>query len=103
MSVGQDDFEYDDDDDYDDLDCGKDCDDEDDDDDDDLRPAHGATWPDPTVVATWADAALRVNVQSENGDDDGDEDYDGDDYDGVDLEKDHENKHKLMLHSASMF
>ena len=63
MSVGQDDFEYDDDDDdYDDRD-----DDEDgDDDDDDVRPAHGATRPDPTVVATRTDAALRVNVQSDN-------------------------------------
>ena len=62
MSVGQDDFEYDDDDDYDDLDYGEDCDD----DDDDVRPAHGATRPDPTVVATWADAALRVYLQSDN-------------------------------------
>ena len=43
-----------------------DGDDDDDDDDDDVRPAHGATRPDPTVVATRTDAALRVNVQSEN-------------------------------------
>ena len=52
-SAGQDDFEYD-------LDYDEH------DDDDDGRPAHGATWPDPTVVATWTDAALRVNVQSDN-------------------------------------
>ena len=63
MSVGQYDFRYDDDDDdYDDLDYDEDGDD----DDDDGRPAHGATWPDPTVVATWTDAALRVDVQSVN-------------------------------------
>ena len=35
------------------------------DDDGDRRPAHGATRPDPTVVAARPDAALGVNPQSE--------------------------------------